>query len=56
MKTHFSQMFNISIKYKVIEMKKFSIHFTKSRRMKIDVWEEEIKLDLGKKSGRYKQN
>ena len=30
-------------------MKKFYINFTESRWMKIDVWKEEIKLDLGKK-------
>ena len=30
-------------------MKKFYINFTESRRMKIDVWKEEIKLDFGKK-------
>ena len=37
---------------------KFYINFTESLRMKIDVWKEEIKLDLGKKEvdSWYKQN
>ena len=38
---------------------KFYINFTESRRMKIDVWKEEIKLDLGKKkvgTNKTKQN
>ena len=37
-------------------MKKFHINFTESRRMKIDVWKEEIKLDLGKKKVDNKQH
>ena len=41
-----------------MEMKTFYINFTESRGMKIDVWKEEIKLDLGKKEvdSWYKQN
>ena len=41
-----------------LKMKKFYINFTESRWMKIDVWKEEIKLDLGKKESWcwYKQN